>query len=185
MKDLNEMFLHFLQDMYYAERQVLKTLPKLAKAAQNKDLKDMFTQSREEKPQHIEQMQHVFELVGKRPRGVTCEAMNGLIEETQELLEEATEPSPTRDAGLIACAQGMAHYGMARYGTMAAWAKAIGNDEAAQVLQQMLDANKSADQHLNELANATLNPQAARGEGGGDQPADGSKKPGRSRKEAA
>lgn len=186
MKNLNEMFLHFLQDMYYAERQVLKTLPKLAKAAQNKNLKDMFTQSREEKPQHIEQMQHVFELVGKRARGVTCEAMNGLIEETQELLEEATEPSPTRDAGLIACAQGMAHYGMARYGTMVAWAKAIGNDEAAQVLQQMLDANKSADQHLNELANATLNPQAARGEKGEDaQSAGESKKSGRSKKEAA
>lgn len=185
MKDLSEMFLHFLQDMYYAERQVLKTLPKLAKAAQNKDFKDMFTQSREEKPQHIEQMQHVFELVGKRARGVTCEAMNGLIEEMQELLEEATEPSPTRDAGLIACAQGMAHYGMARYGTMTAWAKAIGKDEAAQVLQQMLDANKSADQHLNELANETLNPQAARGEEGDAQAMEGSKKSSRGKKEAA
>ncbi len=186
MKDLNEMFLHFLQDMYYAERQVLKTLPKLAKAAQNKDLKDMLAQSREEKPQAIEQMQHVFELVGKRARGVTCEAMSGLIEEAQELLEEATEPSPTRDAGLIACAQGMAHYGMARYGTMAAWAKAIGNDKAAQVLQQMLDGNESADQHLNELANVTLNPQAARGENGDEtKPASSSKKSGRSKKEAA
>jgi ferritin-like metal-binding protein YciE len=80
----------------------------------------------------------------------------------------------------------MAHYGMARYGTMAAWAKAIGNDEAAQVLQQMLEANKSADQHLNELANATLNPQAARGEAGDNaQPADGSNKSGKSKTEAA
>lgn len=193
MKDLNEMFLHFLQDMYYAERQVMKTLPKLAKAAQNKDLKDMFTQSREEKPQHIEQMQHVFELVGKRARGVTCEAMNGLIEEAEELLEEAKEPSAARDAGLIACAQAMAHYGMARYGTMVAWAKANGNEEAAQVLQQMLDANKSADQHLNELANTTLNRQAASGEEGEDEGEDeddtksatASKKPSRSKKKAA
>lgn len=161
MKNLNDMFLHFLQDMYYAERQVMKTLPKLAKAAQNKDLKDMFTQSREEKPQHIEQVQHVFELVGKRARGVTCEAMNGLIEEAEELIEEAKEPGPARDAGLIACAQAMSHYGMARYGTMAAWAKALDMQEAAQVCQRMLDANKSADQHLNEMANKALNPQAA------------------------
>lgn len=168
MADLNDMFLHYLQDMYYAERQVTKALPKLAKAAQNQGLKDMFIQSRGEKPQHIEQMKHLFELVGKRPRGITCEAMDGLIEEADELLEEHKEPSPARDAALIASAQAMAHYGIARYGTMAAWAKVNGNGEAAQVLQQMLDANKSADEHLNELAEATLNPQAAAGGEGED-----------------
>ena len=160
--ELNDLFLDHLKDIYYAERQATKTLPKMLKAAQHPDLRDLFEQSKGEKPQHVELLQHVFESIGKRATGKTCEAMNGLIEEVEELLEEAKEPSAVRDAGLIAGAQAIAHYGMARYGTMVAWAKAGGMKEAVGPLEQMLAACKSADTHLSKLANDVLNPKAAK-----------------------
>ena len=159
--ELEELFLDHLKDIYYAERQATKALPKMAKAAQHPQLKDMFEQSKGEKPHHIELLQGVFESVGQRAKGKTCEAMNGLIEEVEELLEEAKEPSPVRDAGLIAGAQGIAHYGIARYGTMLAWAKAGGMDDAVEPLQQMLASCKDADQKLSEMANDVLNEAAA------------------------
>jgi hypothetical protein len=112
MDTLPELFMHFLKDVYYAERQVSKSLPKLAKAAQSPELKQAFTEHRAETTVHIERLQKVFEILGKRAQGVTCEAINGLIEECEELLEEAKEPSPVRDAGLIACGQAIEHYEM-------------------------------------------------------------------------
>ena len=160
--ELSELFLDHLKDIYYAERQATKALPKMMKAAEHADLKNLFEQSKGEKPQHIELLQHVFEAVGKRAQGKTCEAMNGLIEEVEELLEEAKEPSSVRDAGLIAGAQAIAHYGMARYGTMVAWAKAGDMKEAVAPLEQMLASCKSADNHLSKLANEILNPKAAK-----------------------
>lgn len=162
MKDLNDLFLHFLKDVYYAERQISKALPKMAKAAQSEELKQAFTRHREETQHQIERLQQVFEAIGKRAQGVTCEAMNGLIEEAEELLEEAKEPSPVRDAGLIACGQAIEHYEMSRYGAMIAWAKASGQNQVVQLLEQTLQEEKKTDTLLNDLANGKINQQAAK-----------------------
>ena len=162
MKTLDDLFLHFLQDVYYAERQIMKALPKMAKAADNPELRTAFLNHREETQGQIERLQQAFELIGKRARGVTCEAINGLIEECEELLDEAKEPGPVRDAGLVACAQAVEHYEMARYGALIAWAKAQGKSDVAGLLQQTLDEEKNADTLLNKLANGNLNKQAAK-----------------------
>lgn len=163
MKTLDDLFLHFLKDIYYAERQIMKALPKMAKAAQSDALKQAFLQHREETQGQIERLQQVFEILGKRAQGVTCEAINGLIEECEELLEEAKEPGAVRDAGLAACAQAVEHYEMARYGALVAWAKAGGHKDIADLLQQTLDEEKKTDTLLNDLANRDVNKQAASG----------------------
>src|SRR5580698_7414237 len=113
---LDELFLDTLKDIYFAERQILKALPKMIKAAQDPKLKAGFTNHREETEGQVERLQSVFELMDKRAQGKTCEAIKGIIEECEELLEKATEPSAGRDAGLIACGQAVEHYEMARYG---------------------------------------------------------------------
>lgn len=161
MKSLDDLFLHTLKDVYYAERQIMKALPKMAKAAESDKLKQAFTLHREQTQQQIERLQQVFEKLGKRAQGVTCEAINGLIEEAEELLEEAPQPSVVRDAGLIGTAQAIEHYEMARYGALVAWAKAGGHDEVVQLLQETLDEEKQTDTLLNDMANKEINPQAA------------------------
>jgi len=160
MKSLDDLFLHFLKDIYYAERQIAKALPKMAKAAQSEQLKGAFTHHRDETQHQIERLQKVFEAIGKRAQGVTCEAINGLIEETEELLEEAKEPGPVRDAGLIACAQAVEHYEMARYGALIAWAHTKGHKEVIALLQETLDEEKKADTLLNQIANSEINNRA-------------------------
>lgn len=162
MKDLNELFLHFLKDVYYAERQILKALPKMAKAAQNDQLKQAFTQHREETQHQIERLQQVFETLGKRAQGITCEAINGIIEEGEDLLEESKEPSPVRDAGLIANAQAVEHYEIARYGALLAWAKASGLTDVTTLLEETLAEEKKTDELLNNLANSEINQRAAK-----------------------
>jgi ferritin-like metal-binding protein YciE len=160
MEDMNDLFLHFLKDVYYAERQVSKALPKMAKAAQSPHLKQAFTAHREETQHQIERLQKVFEILGKRAQGVTCEAINGLIEECEELLEEAKQPSAVRDAGLIACGQAIEHYEMARYGSLLAWAKLGGHKDIVTLLEETLAEEKKADTLLNELANSEVNAAA-------------------------
>ena len=160
MDTIDELFLHFLKDVYYAERQVSKSLPKLAKAAQSPHLKQAFTAHREETQHHIERLQKVFEIIGKRAQGVTCEAINGLIEECEELLEEAKQPSPVRDAGLIACGQAIEHYEIARYGSLLAWAKLAGQKDVVALLQETLAEEKKTDALLNELATSEVNEAA-------------------------
>jgi ferritin-like metal-binding protein YciE len=156
------MIIHFMQDIYYAERQIMKALPKMAKAAQSPELKQAFLDHREETQGQIERLQQAFEGLGKRAKGITCEAINGLIEECEELLEAAKEPSPVRDAGLIACAQAVEHYEMARYGALVAWTKAKGHSEITALLQQTLDEEKKADTLLNKLGNSDVNKLAAK-----------------------
>jgi ferritin-like metal-binding protein YciE len=161
MRPLNDLFLHFLQDVYYAERQMLKALPKLAKAAQNEMLKQAFIRHREETEHHVERLQQVFEDVGKRARGTTCEAIQGLIEESEDVINEF-EPSVVRDAGLAACAQAVEHYEIARYGVLIAWGKAMGQTDAVKLLEQTLEEEKQADGFLRQIAEGELNEQAAR-----------------------
>jgi ferritin-like metal-binding protein YciE len=162
IKSLDDLFLHTLKDIYYAERQVLKALPKMAKAAQSEALRDSFLLHRDQTQGQIERLQQVFEGLGKRAQGVTCEAINGLIEECEELLEEAKEPSPVRDAGLIASGQAIEHYEMARYGTLIAWAKAGGHKELVPMLEANLAEEKQTDTLLNQMANKAVNPMAAK-----------------------
>jgi ferritin-like metal-binding protein YciE len=147
MNTINELFLS-------------KALPKMAKAAQSEHLRQAFTEHREETQHQIERLQQVFDLMGKRAHGVTCEAINGLIEECEELLDEAKEAGPVRDAGLAACAQAVEHYEIARYGSLIAWAKVLKKTDVVALLEQTLAEEKKADTLLNKLANSEINTSA-------------------------
>jgi ferritin-like metal-binding protein YciE len=162
IKTFDDLFLHTLKDVYYAERQILKALPKMAKAAEDPALRDAFTLHREQTQQQIERLQQVFEILGKRAQGVTCEAINGLVEECEELLEQAPQPSAVRDAGLIASGQAIEHYEMARYGTLSAWAKQAGKTDIVSLLDETLAEEKQTDALLTEMATSQgKNRQAA------------------------
>lgn len=158
-KTLNDLLLTFMQDVYYAERQILKALPKMAKAATSAELKQAFTEHREETEGQVERLQKAFEILGKRARGKTCEAINGLVEEGEEVIEDFPEGS-VRDAGLAACAQAVEHYEMARYGSLIAWAKAANQPDVVKLLEQTLAEEKKADTLLNDLASKKINPEA-------------------------
>lgn len=160
-KTMNDLLITFMQDIYYAERQILKALPKMAKASDNEELKDALMHHREETQGQVDRLQKAFEAMGKRARGQTCEAINGLIEEGEEIVEEF-EVGPTRDAGILASAQAVEHYEMARYGTIIAWAKAVGNEDVARLMQETLEEEKKADTTLNQLAQKRINQQAVR-----------------------
>jgi ferritin-like metal-binding protein YciE len=160
-KTMNDLLMSCMQDVYYAERQILKALPKLAKASQSDELKNALLHHREETQGQVERLQKAFEALGKRARGQTCEAINGLIEEGDEIVEEF-EQGPVRDAGIVACAQAVEHYEMARYGTIVAWAKACGAEDVARLMHETLEEEKKADATLNQLAQKSLNQQAVR-----------------------
>jgi ferritin-like metal-binding protein YciE len=160
-KTVNDLLLSFMQDVYYAERQIAKALPKMAKAAHSPKLKEAFTLHREETQGQIERLQRAFEVIGKRARGQTCEAANGLIEETEEVIEEFPEGS-VRDAGLAACAQAVEHYEISRYGALIAWAKAMGQKEIVSLMEETLAEEKKTDALLNDIANKEINQQAVK-----------------------
>ncbi|MBP0492899.1 ferritin-like domain-containing protein [Pararoseomonas indoligenes] len=162
VKSLDDLFLTTLKDVYYAERQAQKALPKMAKAAHTPELRDAFMLHKDQTAGQVERLKQVFQAIGKRPQGVTCEAMNGLNAEFEELLEEAKEPSAVRDAGIIACAQAIEHYEIARYGAMLAWAKATGKTEVVELLKATLDEEKQTDAQLNKMANGQVNKAAAK-----------------------
>ncbi|WP_026318819.1 ferritin-like domain-containing protein [Amorphus coralli] len=160
MKTLDDLFVHFVRDIYYAEKQVLKTLPKMARKADSDNLKDAFEHHREETEGQIENLEKVFEILGLKARGVTCEAIDGILEEGKEIMEEATD-ADARDAGMIAAAQAVEHYEITRYGTLVAWAKRLGHTKAVPLLQANLDQEYAADRKLSDLAEGGLNKQAA------------------------
>jgi ferritin-like metal-binding protein YciE len=160
-KTMKDLLLTFMQDVYYAERQILKALPKMAKASGSEELKNALLHHREETQGQVDRLQKAFEALGKRARGITCEAINGLIEEGEEVIEEFPE-GHVRDAGIVACAQAVEHYEMARYGTIVAWAKAVGADDVARLMQETLEEEKKADTTLNQLARREINQQAVR-----------------------
>jgi len=153
---LEDLFLETLKDIFFAERQILKVLPKLSKAAADPKLREAFMHHREETEGQVDRLRQVFEVLGKRAQGKTCEAINGLLEEGEELLELAPQPSAVRDAGLIATAQAVEHYEIARYGALVAWAKALGNDQIARLLQETLEEEKKTDTLLTQMS-ATIN----------------------------
>jgi len=160
-KGLNELMLSFMEDIFYAERQILKALPKMAKAAQNEQLKQALMHHREETQGQVERLQKGFELMGKRARAKTCEAINGIIEEGDEVVEEF-EAGPLRDAGILANAQAVEHYEMARYGTIIAWAKASGHNELVQLMEETLSEEKNADKLLTDISSKEINQAAVK-----------------------
>jgi ferritin-like metal-binding protein YciE len=160
MATMNDLMLHFMQDIYYAEKLGVRSMAKLAKAVENKELKEAILAHREQSQHQIERLDQVFEALGKRAKSKTCAAMDGLAEEGAETVEEF-DRGPVLDAALIACGQAIEHYEIARYGAMVAWAKQLGLNEAADLLQQTLDEEKANDGLLNELAERVLNPQAS------------------------
>jgi ferritin-like metal-binding protein YciE len=157
---LNDLFLSTLQDIYNAEKQILKALPKMAKNAQTGELKQAFEQHRDETEGQVQRLERIFALMDQRARGKTCEAIEGIIEECEETIKEA-RPGNVLDAGLIAAGQAVEHYEIARYGTLRAWAEQLGMREAAKLLQDTLDEEKHADEVLNNIALQTVNKKAA------------------------
>jgi ferritin-like metal-binding protein YciE len=160
MESLHDLFVHFVRDIYYAERKILKTLPKMAQKADSDALRKAFEKHQQETESHIEKLEDVFEILGLKPRGVTCEAIDGILEEGKEIMSETKDPD-TLDAGMIAAAQAVEHYEITRYGTMVAWAKQLNLLKAAKLLQENLDQEYTADRKLSELAEIRLNREAA------------------------
>jgi len=160
MKTMEELFHALLQDVYYAEKQLTKTLPKMAKEAENEELKKAFTDHLKETEGHVERLEKAFEVIGKPARGKTCDAILGIIAEGKEVIEE-TDDDQVLDAGLIAAGQAAEHYEIARYGTLCAWAKLIGKPQVARLLHETLEEEKHADKVLNEIAERAVNRQAA------------------------
>ncbi|NLS00417.1 ferritin-like domain-containing protein [Rhizobium sp. P38BS-XIX] len=158
-KTLDDLFLDTLKDIYYAEKQILKALPKMARAAQAEEAKQGFLHHREETQGQVERLEQVFELLGKPARGKTCEAIQGIIAEADEITEEF-KGTQALDAGLISSAQAVEHYEIARYGTLIEWAKQLGMKDAVPLLQQTLEEEKATDQKLTKLAQASANSKA-------------------------
>lgn len=158
-KTLEDLFQDMLKDVYYAERKILKTLPKMARGAQSPELRAAFEKHREETEVQIERLQQVFELIGKPARGKTCPAIDGIVEEGEEVLESFAG-SDAVDAGLIATAQAVEHYEMARYGTMSRWADLIGQKQAAKLLKETLAEEEATDSNLTKIADGSVNKAA-------------------------
>jgi ferritin-like metal-binding protein YciE len=149
-KTLNDLFLHMLKDVYYAEQKITKALPKMEKAATNQDLKKAFAHHLEETRGQVERLKKVFDSIGEKAEGVECAAIEGLISEGDDVMDEYE--GDVLDVGLLAAAQAIEHYEIARYGTLITWAEQLGLDEAVQLLQDNISQEKRADSHLNDLA---------------------------------
>jgi ferritin-like metal-binding protein YciE len=160
MKSMEDLFLHTLKDIYYAEKLVLRIMPKMMKQASSPELKQAFEKHHTETEKQIERLDQVFEECNSAARGIRCEAMDGILAEAKDMMEEV-EDAEVRDAGLVAAAQSIEHYEISRYGTLAAWAQQLGMKNAPKLLQQTLEEEKKADRQLSELALQKINQKAA------------------------
>jgi ferritin-like metal-binding protein YciE len=158
-KQLDELFHDTLKDIYFAEKKILATLPKMAKAAQADELKKAFEKHKMQTEGHVARLEKIFGLIDKKPQGKTCAAIVGITEEGAEIMEEYKD-SPALDAGLLAAAQAVEHYEISRYGTMRTWATELGLTEAAKLLGQTLDEEKQTDADLTEIAESVVNQEA-------------------------
>lgn len=158
---MEKLFHEALKDIYYAERTALKAMGKHARAVTHPALKEALALHKEQTQGQVERLQQVFEIIGKRAQGKTCEAIHGLMEEAGEIEEEA-EAGPVRDAGLLAALQSVEHYEISRYGTLIAWARALGRTDVAELLDQTLAEEKQTDEILSRLAEQVLNPEATK-----------------------
>jgi ferritin-like metal-binding protein YciE len=158
---LQKLYTEELRDLYNAENQLLKALPKMAKAASSEELKDAFEKHLEQTKGHVERLEQVFEELDERPKGKTCRAMKGLIQEGSELLEQDGDES-VRDAGIIVAAQKVEHYEIAGYGSARTFAHLLGQNKAAELLQTTLDEESETNELLTRLAESIINPEAVR-----------------------
>jgi ferritin-like metal-binding protein YciE len=160
LASLDDLLVHELQDIYNAEGQILKALPKMIKAATHPDLKAAFEEHRDQTEGQVRRLEQAFKLLGVPAKGRKCEGMAGLIEEGKKVMEQEAEPA-VMDAALIAAAQAVEHYEITRYGTLIAWAKQLGRPDCASVLEETLKEEKAADSKLTSLAERDVNVKAA------------------------
>jgi ferritin-like metal-binding protein YciE len=160
IKTMDDLFLHVLQDIYYAEKQIVKSLPDMIKKATNRDLTTGFKKHLEETETQVSRLEQVFKMLGADPKGHNCPAIDGIIEETEAIAGDIADKE-VLDAALIAAAQAVEHYEITRYGTLVAWAQQLGRDDAAAVLQRTLDEEKATDKKLTNLAERKINRKAA------------------------
>ena len=158
-KTLDTLFHDTLRDIYYAERKILKSLPKMKRAARSDALKAAFEKHESQTEGQIERLEKVFEIIGKTPRGKTCDAINGILDEGDEIAEEYKD-SPALDAGLLAVAQAVEHYEITRYGTLKRWATVLGLDDAVKLLDETLEEESQTDEDLTSIADASINEAA-------------------------
>ena len=170
MSTLNETFIDELKDIYNAEKQLLKAFPKIVKAASNEELKAAFEQHAEETETQVERLEKVFEIFGEKVKGKTCKAMQGLLEEARELIEE-----DAGDAALICAAQKVEHYEIATYGSLVAWSRLLGQDEATEILEETLNEEKQTDESLTEIAESAINVEEEQEEEEAEPSSSGSK----------
>ena len=160
VKNLEDLFHHTLKDILYAERQILKALPKMERKASSDELKKGFAQHRDETEGQVERLERVFEMIDKPARAAKCDAIIGIIEEAEELMDEVKDQD-TLDAALISAAQAVEHYEITRYGTLVTWAKRLGHNDAAQLLAETLKEEKATDEKLTKVAEQSVNKKAA------------------------
>lgn len=158
-KTLETLFHDTLKDIYYAERKILKSLPKMARAAQSEELKAAFQKHKDQTEGQIERLQQVFEIIGKPPRGKTCDAIEGILAEGEEIIDEYKD-TPALDAGLLAAAQAVEHYEITRYGTLKRWATVLKLNKAVKLLDETLQEESQTDEDLTAIADATVNEDA-------------------------
>jgi ferritin-like metal-binding protein YciE len=158
-KKLDDLFHDTLKDIYYAEKKILTALPKMAKAAQNEDLKAAFKKHEGETEEQVARLEKVFKSIDEKPQGKKCPAIDGIIDEGKEIMDEY-KGSPALDAGLLSAAQAVEHYEITRYGTLVTWANELGNREAAQLLKATLGEEEATDEALSELAETCVNQEA-------------------------
>jgi ferritin-like metal-binding protein YciE len=159
-KDLNALFLDTLKDIYYAEKEIYKSLPKMAKAANSDQLRQAFEKHHDETEGQIERLEKIFDLLGKPARGKKCDAIEGILDESKEIMAEYKD-APALDAGLLAAAQAVEHYEISRYGTLKSWADKLGNKDAVRLLDQTLAEEKKTDETLSKIAISAVNAEAA------------------------
>jgi len=159
-KNLKELFTETLKDIYFAEKQILRALPKMAQQAESPELKQAFETHRDQTEGHVERLNQVFEQLGRPARGKTCEAILGIIDEAKEIMEEF-KGAEALDAGLASSAQAVEHYEIARYGTLKTWALQLGLNDAAKLLDQTLQEEIQTDKLLTKLATSSVNKKAA------------------------
>jgi ferritin-like metal-binding protein YciE len=158
-KTLDDLFHETLKDIYYAEKKILTALPKMAKAAQSKELQAAFEKHEGETEGQVDRLEKVFGLIDQPAKGKTCDAINGIVDESKEVMKEF-RGSAALDAGLLAAAQAVEHYEISRYGTLKTWAKELGLDEAVSLLEETLQEEKKTDEALTELAESAVNQEA-------------------------
>jgi ferritin-like metal-binding protein YciE len=160
IQSMQDLFEHTLRDIYYVEKKLVSELPRMAKKANDPDLRRAFEEHAAQTEEHLSRLEEVFEIADLQPRGEQCPALDGLLEETQELWNDVKD-AEVLDAGLLAAAQAVEHYEIARYGTLIAWAQQLGLNDAEPILSETLEEEKEADKLLTEIAESDVNRKAA------------------------